>query len=105
MPTNTHGLEEEVSSNEIPVADEKDKIGSKHLTEKQEASIHEVPLPTYTDPEELSIGKIAHLVDAGEIVTHVIHVDDDPSLSPWTFRMFFIGKPEALLMLVLQMVS
>jgi hypothetical protein len=29
---------------------------------------------------------------AEEIITHVIHVDDDPTLSPWTFRMFFIGE-------------
>ncbi|KAG2078169.1 OPT superfamily oligopeptide transporter [Suillus decipiens] len=26
-----------------------------------------------------------------EIATHVISVDDDPSLNPWTFRAFFIG--------------
>ncbi|KAG1858091.1 OPT oligopeptide transporter protein-domain-containing protein [Suillus subluteus] len=26
-----------------------------------------------------------------DIATHVISVDDDPSLSPWTFRAFFIG--------------
>jgi hypothetical protein len=26
-----------------------------------------------------------------EIATHIISVDDDPSLNPWTFRAFFIG--------------
>ena len=26
-----------------------------------------------------------------EIVTHIISVDDDPSLNPWTFRALFIG--------------
>ncbi|KAI0268601.1 OPT oligopeptide transporter [Gloeopeniophorella convolvens] len=26
-----------------------------------------------------------------DIVTHIISVEDDPSLSPWTFRSFFIG--------------
>ncbi|KAI0529874.1 OPT oligopeptide transporter protein-domain-containing protein [Xylaria digitata] len=26
-----------------------------------------------------------------DIVTKVLHVDDDPSLNPWTFRMWFIG--------------
>jgi hypothetical protein len=30
--------------------------------------------------------------DAQDLVTHVLHVDDDASLSPWTFRAFFIGK-------------
>lgn len=28
---------------------------------------------------------------AEEIVTKVIHVEDDPTLNPWTFRMFFLG--------------
>lgn len=26
-----------------------------------------------------------------EIATHVISVDDDPCLNPWTFRAFFLG--------------
>ncbi|OJA14724.1 hypothetical protein AZE42_11274 [Rhizopogon vesiculosus] len=26
-----------------------------------------------------------------EIATHIISVDDDPTLNPWTFRAFFIG--------------
>lgn len=26
-----------------------------------------------------------------EIATHIISVDDDPSLNPWTFRAFFLG--------------
>lgn len=29
---------------------------------------------------------------AAEIVTHVIDVEDDPSINPWTFRMIFLGK-------------
>lgn len=31
------------------------------------------------------------LSDERDIATHVISVDDDPSLNPWTFRSFFIG--------------
>ncbi|CAM1503347.1 Fc.00g081230.m01.CDS01 [Cosmosporella sp. VM-42] len=31
------------------------------------------------------------LETAEDIVTHVIQVDDDPSMNPWTFRMFFVG--------------
>jgi hypothetical protein len=31
------------------------------------------------------------LNDARDIVTHVISVEDDPSLSPWTFRTLVIG--------------
>lgn len=26
-----------------------------------------------------------------DIVTHIISIHDDPSLTPWTFRAFFIG--------------
>lgn len=29
---------------------------------------------------------------AADLVTHVIHVEDDPTLNPWTFRMVFLGK-------------
>jgi hypothetical protein len=36
-------------------------------------------------------GDIKNLETAEDIVTTVIHVDDDPTLNPWTFRMFFIG--------------
>ncbi|KAI0317705.1 OPT oligopeptide transporter protein-domain-containing protein [Amylostereum chailletii] len=31
------------------------------------------------------------LEDERDIVTHVITVEDDPDLNPWTFRAFFIG--------------
>lgn len=31
------------------------------------------------------------IFQAADVVTHVLHVDDDPTLSPWTFRAFFIG--------------
>jgi hypothetical protein len=31
------------------------------------------------------------LSDERDIATHIISVDDDPSLNPWTFRAFFIG--------------
>ena len=32
------------------------------------------------------------VVQTSELAITVIHVDDDPDLSPWTFRTFFIGK-------------
>ncbi|EGO56086.1 hypothetical protein NEUTE1DRAFT_64387 [Neurospora tetrasperma FGSC 2508] len=46
--------------------------------------------PASVDPESLE-GETGPLETAEDIVTHVIAVDDDPSLSPWTFRMFFVG--------------
>ena len=33
----------------------------------------------------------AVLSNERDIATHVISVDDDPTLNPWTFRAFFIG--------------
>lgn len=57
----------------------------------EKTSIHEIPLPAYDDAEGLG-DKPGPLETAEEIVTHVIHVDDDPTLNPWTFRMFFIGE-------------
>ncbi|KAH8884906.1 OPT superfamily oligopeptide transporter [Thozetella sp. PMI_491] len=45
----------------------------------------------------------AHVVsDAKELITHVLHVDDDPTLSPWTFRAFFLGAGLAIFAAVLQ---
>lgn len=28
-----------------------------------------------------------------QIALKALHVDDDPTLNPWTFRVFFIGWP------------
>lgn len=49
-------------------------------------------LPTYDVQAEDHFGEPDVVETAKDIVTHVLHVDDDPSLNPWTFRMFFIGK-------------
>lgn len=29
---------------------------------------------------------------ADDLVTHIIHVEDDPSVNPWTIRMVFLGE-------------
>ncbi|CAI7582511.1 unnamed protein product [Penicillium discolor] len=68
-----------------------EKLGEKGRDMNKVASIQEVPLQYYDDTEALSKENAAPLTTAEEIVTHVIHVDDDPTLNPWTFRMFFIG--------------
>lgn len=52
--------------------------------------VEDTQLPNFVD-EEHGEGIPLHLDTAEEIVTTVIHLDDDPSLNPWTFRMFFIG--------------
>ncbi len=48
--------------------------------------------PIFDASKEDHFGEAAVLHDAKDVLTHVIHVDDDPSLSPWTFRAFFLGK-------------
>jgi hypothetical protein len=30
---------------------------------------------------------------ATDLITEVLHAQDDPSLNPWTFRTWFLGKP------------
>lgn len=44
-----------------------------------------------TDVESTTETDAAVLRNERDIVTHVISVQDDPSLNPWTFRSFFIG--------------
>ncbi|KZV71079.1 OPT superfamily oligopeptide transporter [Peniophora sp. CONT] len=57
-------------------------------------SIDDVKDVHYTkerDSESLDSGSTAVLQDERDIATHVISIDDDPSLSPWTFRSFVLG--------------
>jgi hypothetical protein len=50
--------------------------------------------PLFDASKEDHFGETAVLTDAKDVLTHVIHVDDDPSLSPWTFRAFFLGMSQ-----------
>lgn len=47
--------------------------------------------PEFIASKEDHFGETAVLSDAKDVLTHVIHVDDDPTLSPWTARAFFLG--------------
>ncbi len=73
---------------------EKPKLNDEHLDiskdEKRPHNDETEPAPLYTDEE----GKVegGNAVETNEdLVTRVIHVEDDPSLNPWTFRVFFLG--------------
>lgn len=78
------------------VGDDKKTASSQSTHSKEDSSTEKGPyidstqLPGYVD-EEHQEGIPLHLDTAEEIVTTVIHLDDDPTLNPWTFRMFFIG--------------
>jgi hypothetical protein len=63
-------------------------VHSKDGSKEKEAGLYD-DMPAYTDVEGQE-GEI-HLDSAADIVTQVIDLEDDPSLNPWTFRMFFIG--------------
>ncbi|KAF4614385.1 hypothetical protein G7Y89_g15352 [Cudoniella acicularis] len=61
-----------------------------------------VESPIFDASKEDHFGEEAVISDAKDVLTHVIHVDDDPSLSPWTFRAFFLGIGLAVFASVLQ---
>jgi len=80
---------QEAGSNDIYNNDEK----SSEANERGDFEVvTEAGLPTYDVQAEDHFGEADVVNTAKDIVTHVLHVDDDPSLNPWTFRMFFIGK-------------
>ena len=65
-------------------------------TEKTDTSVANNELPLYDGERDRSHGE-GHVSTAEDLVTQVIHVEDDPSLNPWTFRMFFLGDYSPLL--------
>ena len=67
--------------------------------------IQPVGPPNYVEGEgeydvrkEDHFGEVMVIHDAKELVTHVLHVDDDPEATPWTFRAFLIGELPAMLL-------
>lgn len=53
-----------------------------------------------SDSEDLQLYEVDNMardsngrlvVETSELAVTVIHVDDDPTLNPWTFRTFFLG--------------
>lgn len=64
--------------------------GEKSFDAKEEKSYY-VEGDIETSTQEAETDENVVLQNEREIATHVISVDDDPSLNPWTFRAFFIG--------------
>jgi hypothetical protein len=64
-------------------------VHSRDGSKEKEAGLYSNDVPAYTDVEGQE--EEIHLNTAEDIVTHVIDLDDDPTLNPWTFRMFFLG--------------
>lgn len=47
--------------------------------------------PAYDEEGAGESGQL-RVENAEQLVTNVLSVDDDPTLNPWTFRMWFIGE-------------
>lgn len=82
----------------LKTADEEGAYREKGSPEIQYQSDSE----SYDVRKEDHFGEAVVVTDAKELVTHVLHVDDDPTLNPWTFRAFFIGAGLAIFAAVLQ---
>jgi hypothetical protein len=68
--------------------------------EKDEKNIKDEIRYVPTDEESYEIGNgmtAAEKVDnMEEIALYALHVEDDPSLNPWTMRTWFLGRPLVL---------
>ena len=64
-------------------------VHSRDGSKDKEGGLNQGKPPAYTDVEGQQ-GEI-HLSTAEDIVTQVIDLEDDPTMNPWTFRMFFLG--------------
>lgn len=81
--------EEEVTSPGPRIRDEE------NFREKRDSSPEiqgaESDSDSYDVRKEDHFGEAEVIHDAKALVTHVLHVDDDPNLSPYTFRSLFLG--------------
>jgi hypothetical protein len=74
-----------------PVAQTSALDSEKDLYTKPEITYVADESPLFDASKEDHFGEATVLNNAKDVLTHVLHVDDDPSLSPWTFRAFFLG--------------
>lgn len=59
----------------------------------QEGEREVITPPEYEEDAGDGFAKVHGPVEtAKDLITTVIHVDDDPNISPYTFRLFFLGK-------------
>jgi hypothetical protein len=85
------------NDNDTGSGDDIKKQDTPSLSEKvPEITETETGLPAYDARRDSHFGEPDVVTSAKDIVTHVLHVDDDPSLNPWTFRMFFLGESSLL---------
>ena len=104
MATHTSGFEPEYATEKENYAriaaanDKKDDIlgQTNSLDKKSSGSFgnekHGEVSETAPPYEGETVEERFHVDTAADLVTNILHVDDDPSLNPWTFRMWFLGE-------------
>ncbi|MCJ1312805.1 hypothetical protein MMC25_006481 [Agyrium rufum] len=99
MATNRFGDDEKISHPDLAATSSTDekalptssisKSSSGEFNEKDPAVFSEDVAPAYD--VERGEHDPAPITSAKDLVTNILHVDDDPTLNPWTFRMWFLG--------------
>ncbi len=80
-------------SNAGRLSEKKEGFDEKNGEVMFESSMAEDQLPPYRDhPDAEETEAIHHPADKDDILTHTIHVEDDPTLNAITFRTIFLGK-------------
>lgn len=98
MATARHGRDETTKTTDVGITSGFDaNSNSDKAVDEKDASLQRVTtlqegLVTVPDIESGS-EIIKKPADNDDILTHTIHVEDDPSLNPVTFRTFFLGMP------------
>ncbi|MCJ1399097.1 hypothetical protein MMC11_002299 [Xylographa trunciseda] len=101
IPNESEGIASDVGHTTAYAGDEKRDLahsssisknssGSESPKATTEKADYGMAAPAYDEEEAGHTGKL-RVENAEQLVTSVLSVDDDPTLNPWTFRMWFIG--------------
>ena len=74
-----------IAINRVPSNNEQNSFQNNEKSYYARADVEATSSPPSDDASDVV------LRSEREIATHVISVDDDPSLNPWTFRAWFLG--------------
>jgi hypothetical protein len=80
----------EISNNDKRADIAVEKLDSSNPSDVEKVHIHQTTLGDFVDEDHEHYDRPAET--AKDLVTEVLHVRDDPTLNPWTFRVWFIGK-------------
>ena len=95
----TDPLESNSRTYELRSLDNKDRVSTNVREDAGPSGSGGDSPPEYEDAGDGFAKVTAPVETAKDLVTQVIHVDDDPSLNPYTFRLFFLGRLQTLLQL------